>query len=206
MTPEPDQQDQMKSDNTDMVSQSIEASPLLCNDSAAVDPREFAYRIADEIPKQTNDQRTEDTPNETADHLKEKSAEDSPKETVDQHKVNIACADIVLLTNANRAADESPKQTNDQCTEDTPKQTVDPTEQEQPEQELPQSTTTVSRTSDTSYSGAASTSSHTGLVPSNGFRYFLELPFFVPLRSQFRYNDTYETLMTRIIVCQVPFH
>jgi len=120
-TPEPDQQDQMKSNNTNMVSQSIEASPLLCNDSAAVDPREFAYRIADESPKQTNDQRTEDTP----------------------------------------------------------KKTVDPIEQEEPEQEPSQSTTTVSRTSDTSCSGDASTSSHTGLIPSNGFRYFLELSFFL---------------------------
>ena len=104
-----------------MVSQSIEASPLLCNDSAAVDPREFADRIADESPKQTNDQRTEDTPNETADHLIEKTIEDTPKETADQHKDNIASADTVMLTNADRAADESPKQANDQRTEDTPK-------------------------------------------------------------------------------------
>ena len=94
-----------------MVSQSIEASPLLCNDSAAVDPHEFAHRIADESPKQTHDQRTEDTP----------------------------------------------------------KQTVDPIEEEEPEQEPSQSTTTVSRTSDTSSSGHASTSYPTGLVPSNGF-------------------------------------
>ena len=159
----------MKSDNTDMVSQSIEASPLLCNDSAAVDPCEFVDRIADESPKQTNDQRTEDTPNETADHLIEKTIEDTPKETADQHKDNIASADTVMLTNADRAADESPKQTNDQRTEDTPKKTVDPIEQEEPEQEPSQSTTTVSRTSDTSSSGHASTSYPTGLVPSNGF-------------------------------------
>jgi len=117
MTPEPDQQDQMKSDNTDMVSPSIEPSPPLCNDSAD----RTTDRTADESPKQTNDQRTEDTPNETADHLIEKTIEDTPKETADQHKDNIASADTVMLTNADRAADESPKQTNDQCTEDTPK-------------------------------------------------------------------------------------
>ena len=124
-TVELEQQDQMKYDNTVMVSPSIEASPLLCNDSAAVDPHEFEDWIADESPKQTHDQCTEDTPNETADHLIEKTTEDTPKETADQHKDNIASADTVLLTNADRAADESPKQTNDQRTEDTPNETAD---------------------------------------------------------------------------------
>jgi hypothetical protein len=75
----PEQQDQMKSDNTVMVSPSIEASPLLRNDSIAVDPNKVADSTADESPKQTNDQRTEDTPNETVDHHKDKTAEETPK-------------------------------------------------------------------------------------------------------------------------------
>ena len=78
-TVELEQQDQMKYDNTVMVSPSIEASPLLRNDSTAVDPNKVADSTADESPKQTNDQRTEDTPNETADHHKDKTAEETPK-------------------------------------------------------------------------------------------------------------------------------
>ena len=74
----------------------------------------------------------------------------------------------------NDSVEVEPDNTADLRTEETPNQTADhrteeTVEQKSSEQEQPDNIASVPRTSDTSYSGPASTSYPASLAPSNGF-------------------------------------
>ena len=117
---------------------------------------------------------------------------DTDPSDVDQRSSSEAAAstDTVLPTPLiepgrvlrNDSAEVEPDNTADLRTEETPNQTTEETpnhiadhrteetvEQKSSEQEQPDNIASVSRTSDTSYSGPASTSYPASLAPSNGF-------------------------------------
>ena len=109
---------------------------------------------------------------------------DTDPSDVDQRSSSEAAAstDTVLPTPLiepgrvlrNDSVEVEPDNTADLRTEGTPNQTA---EQKSSEQEQSDNIASVSRTSDTSYLGPASTSYPASLAPSNGFLYFLELVF-----------------------------